>query len=235
MASGLIRPGADATADRAGLNQIHLSGGTPNLDAGRPDAADIARNLQSIREAASHADLVVAYQHNHVYDKDFVQMMLKRMPERLAPPPWIRTWAHQQVEAGADVVVLHGAPLVQGVEIYRGRPIFYDLGNFIFQLPLKVDRTGLFEADVWESVVARANFRGRTLTSVTFVPIALNKDGRGEGQLALATRGLPAPAHGAKAHEILQRLVEASRPFGTTILIRGDTAELVLNSSPPAR
>jgi poly-gamma-glutamate synthesis protein (capsule biosynthesis protein) len=224
MASGLIRPGAS----EAGLNEIHMEGGKPDVDAGHPRPADAEAILASIREAAGKADLVIAYHHNHVYDRDFVKMMASRAPERLVPPPWIKSWAHQEIDAGADIVVLHGAPLVQGVEIYHGRPIFYDLGNFIFQLPLRIDATNLFEPNVWDSVVAHANFEGKTLTSITFQPIVLNTKGQGEGDLALATRGLPAPAHGELAQQILQRLVAASRAMGTQIVIKGEVAELTL-------
>ncbi len=40
----------------------------------------------------------------------------------------------------------------------------------------------------------------------------------------LVTRGLPAPATGARAGYILQRLADASKPFGTRMEIREDTA-----------
>jgi hypothetical protein len=46
----------------------------------------------------------------------------------------------------------------------------------------------------------------------------------------LVTRGLPAPATGARAGYILQRLADASKPFGTTFEIKGDTAEIKLNA-----
>jgi poly-gamma-glutamate capsule biosynthesis protein CapA/YwtB (metallophosphatase superfamily) len=36
------------------------------------------------------------------------------------------------VDAGADIIVGHHPHVVQGLETYRGRPIFYSLGNFIF-------------------------------------------------------------------------------------------------------
>jgi hypothetical protein len=44
----------------------------------------------------------------------------------------------------------------------------------------------------------------------------------------LVTRGLPSPVTGARAGYILQRLADASKPFGTTIEIKGDTAEIKL-------
>ncbi len=44
----------------------------------------------------------------------------------------------------------------------------------------------------------------------------------------LDTRGLPSPATGARAGYILQRLADASKPFGMTVEIKGDTAEIKL-------
>ena len=85
MASGLIRQGAAATKSKPGLNEIHLEGGTPNVDAGHPREQEVRLILQSISKAKKKAEVVVAYQHNHVYDRDFVEMMGKRLPERLVP------------------------------------------------------------------------------------------------------------------------------------------------------
>ena len=77
------------------------------------------------------------------------------MPERLAPNPWLVKWSHDEIDAGADIVVMHGAPLLHGVEIYRGRPIFYDLGNFIYNVPPTL--TYIDEPMAWESVVGRSS------------------------------------------------------------------------------
>lgn len=224
MASGLMHPDAAAGEHRPGVNEIHLVGGAPNVDAGRPTAEDEKRILDSIREARRHADLVISYHHNHVYDKDFAPMMISRDPARLRPPAWIVRWAHEQVDAGADIVILHGAPILQGIEIYNGKPIFYDLGNFIFQLPLR--SSNVFEPAVWDSAVAKVEFEGRTLKEISIQPIVLNATGRGEGVLAVATRGIPAAATGEKAHDILARLAAASRPFGTTVLIHDGRGEI---------
>jgi hypothetical protein len=46
----------------------------------------------------------------------------------------------------------------------------------------------------------------------------------------LDTRGLPSPATGARAGYILQRLADASKPFGTIVEIKGDTAEIKLKA-----
>lgn len=40
--------------------------------------------------------------------------------------------AHAMIEAGADAIIGHHPHVVQGVEVYQGHPIFYSLGNFVF-------------------------------------------------------------------------------------------------------
>jgi poly-gamma-glutamate capsule biosynthesis protein CapA/YwtB (metallophosphatase superfamily) len=227
MASGLIDEGGSATAARPGVNELRVEGNKPNEE-------DTQRILQSIREASKKADLVIVYEHNHVFDKPFRTIMLEELPERLGPPDWLKKWTHAEVDAGADIIVMHGAPLLHGVEIYHGRPIFFDLGNFIFQAP-PADIL-LDEPMNWESVVAYVDFQGKTLQSIKFRPIAQNKIGEGQpdvhdehnNNLFMQTRGLPTPAKGEQAHYILQRLADLSRPFGTTVVVKDDTAEIKL-------
>jgi poly-gamma-glutamate synthesis protein (capsule biosynthesis protein) len=227
MASGLITEGGSATATRPGVDELRVEGNQPNPE-------DSKRILQSIREASQKADVVIVYEHNHVFDKPFRTVTLEELPERLAPPEWLKKWTHAEVDAGADIVVMHGAPLLHGVEIYHGRPIFFDLGNFIFQVP--PTEIQLDEPINWESVVAYVDFQGKNLRSVKFLPIAQNKIGQGQpdihdphaNNLFLQTRGLPSPVTGEQAHYILERLAELSRPFGTTLVIKDDAAEIKL-------
>jgi len=132
--------------------------------------------------------------------------------------------------------VMHGAPLLHGVEIYHGRPILYDLGNFIYNVPPTL--TYIDEPINWESAVAYLEFQGRTLRSIALRPIALNNIGDGQPDVHseytnnqfLDTRGLPSAATGAKATYILERLAELSKPFGTSMDVNGDTARIRLNS-----
>jgi poly-gamma-glutamate synthesis protein (capsule biosynthesis protein) len=244
MASGLIAEGGSATANRPGVNELRIeAGGKPNESTSelppepgnQPNVQDKQRILGSIREARQHADYVVVYEHNHVFlNRPFGALFSEELPERLAPADWLKKWTHEEIDAGADVIVMHGAPLLHGVEIYHNRPIFYDLGNFIFNVP--PPNIQLDEPINWESVVAHVQFQGKNLQSVTFQPIAMNKIGQGEpdlhdehtNNLFLQTRGLPKPATGDQARYILQRLADASRPFGTKVEVKGDTAEINL-------
>ncbi len=247
-ASGLIVQGASATAERPGVNELRIEAGSKQNEAtddlpgaleNTPNREDAQRILQSIRDARKNADLVIVYQHNHVFgNHSFATIFTEGLPERLAPNQWLKKWTHAEVEAGADIVVMHGAPLLHGVEIYRGRPIFYDLGNFIYNVPPTL--TYIDEPINWESAVAYVEFQAKSLRSITFRPIALNNVGEGQPDIHseytnnqfLDTRGLPAPATGAKAAYILQRLAGASKPFGTIVELKGDTATVKLAREP---
>ena len=243
-ASGLITPGGSATGDRPGVNELRIEAGDQENEAtvdlpgtpwNTPNQGDSQRILQSIRDARQHADLVIVYQHNHVFgNHSFSTIFTEGMQERLAPNDWLQKWTHAEVDAGADIVVMHGAPLLHGVEIYHGRPIFYDLGNFIYNLPPTL--TYIDEPLSWESAVAYVQFEGKNLRSISLRPIVMNTLGEGQPDVHnaytnnqfLDTRGLPAPATGARAGYILQRVADASKPFGTTFEIKGDTAEIRL-------
>src|SRR6516165_1180779 len=208
-ASGLIAPGASATPERPGVNELRVEAGQreneatedlPGAPGNTPNPEDGRRLLQAIRDARVRADLVIVYQHNHVFgNRSFSTIFTEGMPERLAPNPWLVSWTHEEIKAGADVVVMHGAPLLHGVEIYRGRPIFYDLGNFIYNVPPTL--TYIDEPMSWESVVAYVQFHGRKLQAVSFRPIVLNNLGEGQpdshseytNNRFLDTRGLPLP------------------------------------------
>lgn len=69
-----------------------------------------------------------------------------------APPHWQRDFAHHCIDAGASLYVSHGAPRLHGVEIYRGRRIFYDLGNFIFQTATEPCH---YDDEVWQASFPR--------------------------------------------------------------------------------
>ena len=50
--------------------------------------------------------------------------------------------AHQLIDAGADCLVCHHTHTRQPMEVYRGKPIFYGLGNFIFDPRRDLNRHG---------------------------------------------------------------------------------------------
>ncbi|MGZ5089569.1 MAG: CapA family protein [Burkholderiales bacterium] len=206
MASGAIREGAAATATRAGVNEVRLEAN------GELNAQDMARNLASIREAARNTPHVFCYQHNHYWEKDF-----------RVTPAWQRAWARQCIDAGACAFVSHGAPLLQGIELHHGRPIFYDLGSLIFHTKTPV---GHYPAEVWESAIADCVFADGRLSSLELIPILLNETGV-DSEVFYETRGRPTLARGADATRILTRLQRLSSGLGVTMTIAGDVGRVV--------
>lgn len=207
-ATGKVRDGGAATPTRPGVNEVRREAG------GQVQAADASRMLDALSDAARRADVVIAYQHNHDWEPDMTMV-----------PDWQRTFARRCVEAGASVFVGHGAPLLQGIEVHRGAPAFYGLGNFFFQTEKP---PGAYPPEAWEGVLVECEFRARRCRSARLVPIRLNEIGRGE-PADQATRGMPSLASGAQARAILDRISNRSLPLGGRLLV-GDGTDAQLRN-----
>lgn len=168
------------------------------------DQADKARNLATIASAAADGCLVVAYLHHHHWAGNWHQV-----------PVWVSSLARECIDAGAAMFVSHGAPVLQPVEIYRDRPIFYGLGNFIFHV--EATKSIWSAPEVWESVVALCAFdQDNTLHGLTFYPVIIG----GEFDDVEPERDLvPQLATGLRADLILRRFRELAGEFGTNIAI----------------
>ncbi|MBY8858032.1 CapA family protein [Nocardia sp. CA2R105] len=84
---------------------------------------DLSGNLRSVAEAATMADLVIVAHHFSVSEG----------PRGNTPPRFVQEFAHACIDEGADIFVGHGWHKTLGIEIYRGKPIIYGLGNFFAQ------------------------------------------------------------------------------------------------------
>ena len=89
------------------------------------DARDCSAILANVRDAASRAEYVLVSLHTHEGTDD--NWYSPR------PPSFIEDFAHQAIDAGATAFVGHGAHMLRGVEVYRGRPIFYNLGSLMME------------------------------------------------------------------------------------------------------
>ncbi len=163
------------------------------------------------------------------------------------PAQFAVDFAHAVIDAGADAVVGHGPHLTLGVELYKGRPIFYSLGNLIFQndnVPVfpaeSYARFGLdhratptdfldartgnetrgfpAEREFWHGLAASCAFAGGKLAELRLHPLDL-----GAG-LPRSQRGRPVLARGDVAQAILARVKRLSARFGTEIALDGETA-----------
>jgi poly-gamma-glutamate synthesis protein (capsule biosynthesis protein) len=98
--------------------------------------ADLADMVDDIRKARETNDSVVVYIH----------WGLRHVPKVIAT--YQPTIGHAAIDAGADVVIGHGPHLVKGVESYRGKSIFYSIGNFLTTGRLKHHGSGTQEWNV---------------------------------------------------------------------------------------
>jgi len=83
---------------------------------------DLEGNLKAIRDAKRMADYIIFSMHSHERGKTIEE-----------PAPFIEEFARKCIDEGVDVFIGHGPHILRGIEIYKGKPIFYSLGNFIFQ------------------------------------------------------------------------------------------------------
>ena len=62
--------------------------------------------------------------------------------------PYERQVAHAAIDAGADVIIGHHAHLLRGIEMYRGKPIYHGLGNFV-TVTHALSPTGVTDPNDW--------------------------------------------------------------------------------------
>lgn len=219
-ALGQLTPDTWAAPEHSGVNFLE------QRKDGRLNPEHVSRILESVRKAASQSSGVIVYQHNHYWGDQQGSGLppgRTKIISRFETPQWQVAWAHQLIDAGATLYVDHGDPSLHGVEIYKGRPIFYDLGNFIFQSPLSSIVLDTYGPLAYMSAIAQVEFRGSRVSAIRFVPIVLSLNDAGE-----SPRGVPYVAEGAEARTILLKLADASKQFGTEIRIEGDSATLIL-------
>jgi poly-gamma-glutamate synthesis protein (capsule biosynthesis protein) len=131
--------------------------------------------------------------------------------------------ARQSIDAGADAFLGTGVHVLRGIEIYKGKPIFYGLGEFFRQMDV-VGLAGLGRGRgdensppiKYDSIVALTRYEGGRVAEIRLHPLELTDDVR------MARRGIPRTASAAGAQRILSRLQKLSAPLGTTITVEGN-------------
>jgi len=96
--------------------------------------------------------------------------------------------AHEIIDAGADAIVGHHPHVVQSVELFKGRYIFYSLGNFIFDFS---------KASAKYGIVAKFSISKGVITSVQAIPYNINKS-------------KPTPMNDVAAEELIQTIQQLS-------------------------
>ncbi len=103
---------------------IHVPGAYPLVQT-IPDETDLAHLADDIRRARERADLVVVSFHWGDYTRPFHLTDHETRTARYC------------VDHGADMVVGHHHHALRGMEWYRGKPIMYGLGHFVFDMRME--------------------------------------------------------------------------------------------------
>lgn len=191
---------------------------------------DKARLIGDIEKAKKEFDYVILAVHCHeIGDTKHEEV-----------PLFLEELTHSAVDAGVSAVICNGTHELRPLEIYKGAPIFYSLGDFIYQgmrvKHLPADFMIKYGVDVnstaWEGLMARSKnntvglqvhkcnfmtvlpkmaFEGDKLVSLEMLPIVAGFDRKGKME------GLPYVAKGEEGQEIFDVLKRLSEPYGTDL------------------
>ncbi|WP_085035663.1 CapA family protein [Ensifer aridi] len=201
-----------------------------------PNASDVSNILRNVRQGKQFADFCIVTNHGHEPGNWCQQS-----------PDYEQSFARKMIDAGADAYIVHGPHQLRGIEIYKGRPILYSVGNFFMddlRTPVGAD---MFEehgkdprihtdAEVTLDEMSKLHEAELGFSDPVFYESIIAVSRFEQNQIAelrlhpielgysrrFANRGIPSLASGDKARAILERLQLLSRPFGTEIIIENN-------------
>jgi poly-gamma-glutamate capsule biosynthesis protein CapA/YwtB (metallophosphatase superfamily) len=230
----------DAKAAELNLLDTRYVAGEGFSIATQASERDLQDNLRWIREARRQADWLIVSAHCHEFGGPSLLTAGTRA-ELEETSDFFTEFAHKSIDDGANVFVGHGSHFPMGIEIYKGKPIFYSVGNFIFQN----ETVGFFPADAyerfdldlratpadfldartnggkkghpsdpayWENMFAVCKFSKNKLAQIEIYPIDQGF-GRPRPQ-----RGRPILAEGEVAKRVIDRVTRLSQRYGTNVV-----------------
>lgn len=219
------------------LNTLFRQGPAPRVVT-EADEADQQAIVAQVRRARAEADVVLVTIHAH-----------ESGSSREQPADFLQPFARACIDAGAQAFLGHGPHVIRGLEMYRGFPIFYSLGNLYFQaetiwqipqeiydtcelaplspsgffqkvMPRSFDAPGPDADAIWETVVPVMTFRDGRLEALAVHPVDLCRT------LPPTQRGTASLATGAVAERILARQQRLSDTYGTVLTVRNGVADV---------
>lgn len=126
---------------------------------------------------------------------------------RTAPSEQFISFAHSVVDLGIDIFHGHSAHVFQGIEIYKGKPILYDTGDFIddYAISNYID----------QQMIYFIHYKGGKAESVELFPVLL-----GYAAVNLAPK--------EEFQAVAKRIQERSAPFGTKIIVEREKLRISL-------
>ena len=211
------------------LKDLQFKQGDETKYITHPHPEDMARVEKAIYEARMQADYILVSIHSHELSGD----------KKENPSDFLKEFAHRCIDAGAHAVLGHGPHLLRPLEMYKGYPIFYSLGDFVIHnecIPfapeemyakqhltsdatmreLFFDRSAGYTRGLMrdhrmlEAVIPYFEMECGKLTYLELMPIELNFD------RPVWQSGNP---RFSKEHGIIERYAEMSAPYGCRITV----------------
>ena len=150
-----------ATANEAGVARIK------SIDGLTIDQEDLERLRADVKKLRPLVDIVVVSHHNRdgstpVQFGDVKGTAASR--DRSKTEEYQKQFAHAALDTGADFVFGHGTHTVQGVEMYKGKPILYAIGHSNFDQPGYEDSK--------DGIAVRVVIQNKRIARVSFVPVS---------------------------------------------------------------
>jgi poly-gamma-glutamate capsule biosynthesis protein CapA/YwtB (metallophosphatase superfamily) len=220
------------------LKDIHFEVGEETKRVTTVNETDMQRVEKAIYEAELQADYIIISVHSHE-----IQGVKKETPD-----DFLKEFAHRCIDKGANAIIGHGPHLLRPIEIYKQRPIFYSLGDFVlhnenipfapedffekYELNSDATMRELFEKrsnnftrglqtkrEMFEAIIPHWEMEDGILKKLEFLPIELNFG------LPRSRNGWPRPA---KDLGFVERLKEMSKPYGTEIRIENGIGKVIV-------
>jgi poly-gamma-glutamate capsule biosynthesis protein CapA/YwtB (metallophosphatase superfamily) len=183
------------------------------------DPRDLDGIMRSIRVGKQNSDFVAVAIHAHQNSFSY-----QAYSHDNSTPDFLIELAHKAIDNGADVFVGHGIHTLRGVEIYKGKPIFYGVASFVQHEGPAIEVTDPSrqpvaqqsrQPDNKEVLLATSRYEGGKLVEVRLYPADCGID----GMRTVSKAGVPMTPSPEQAHRILKHVQDLSKPFGTTISI----------------
>lgn len=227
-AEGYLLPVPDGCFD---FGDIHFKVGEKARRVTSINKTDMARIEKAIYEAKLQADYIIVSVHSHQIEGT----------SKENPASFLEDFAHKCIDNGVHAVIGHGPHLLRPIEIYKGKPIYYSLGDFALQLENAAFAPEDFyatygltsNATMHELFKTRSNDFTRGLMTdkrmfETIIPYWEMEDGNlTKLELMPVELGFEKPrsqsglARPATDLSFVKRLAEMSEPYGVKMKIKG--------------
>lgn len=184
--ASIYKWGNEAYANSPGIVTIRIE---PFYEAPHVNKEELEAMVDDIKDAKKKADVVIVADHwgmSRGYTLDLPQKAI----------------GHAAIDAGADLMLGTHPHILQGIEIYKGKPLIYSLANFVF--------------DGWsggfDSLLLLFTFSGKGVETAFFQPIIENAERKPE---------VPAP-QSWRFKEIAKIMEKLCGELGTTLTAEKD-------------